>query len=236
MVQQSMIPDQDKSQLKRTFRKDLKSGIAVTLFTHKTSSLLTVPGRDCRYCPQTEQLMAELASLSPKIELETVDFYQDPETAQDYAVSRIPAIVLAALDAGSARSRVKFYGIPSGYLTSALVEDIKTISRRVSPLSTESRKQLRRVNRSVHIQVFVTPTDPTCPELARLAHAMALENSNIKSDVVEIQEFPAMAQTYGVRSVPFTVINEQYRFAGPATEPQLLEKVVQAGVEPETVA
>jgi len=235
MVQQSMIPDQDRSQLKRTFRKDLKSGIAVTLFTHK-SSVLTVPGRECRYCPQTEQLMEELASLSPKIKLETVDFYQSPETAQDYAVSRIPAIVLANPDAGSAGSRVKFYGIPSGYLTSALVEDIKVISRGISPLSTESRKQLRRVNRSVHIQVFVTPTDPTCPEMARLAHAMALENPNIKSDVVEIQEFPAVAQAYGVRSVPFTVINEQYRFAGPAAEPQLLETVVQAGVEPETVA
>ena len=235
MVQQSMIPDQDKSQLKRTFRKDLKSGIAVTLFTHK-SSVLTVPGRECRYCPETEQLMEELASLSPKIKLETVDFYQSPETAQDYAVSRIPAIVLANPDAGSAGSRVKFYGIPSGYLTSALVEDIKIISRGISPLSTASRKQLRRVNRSVHIQVFVTPTDSTCPEMARLAHAMALENSNIKSDVVEIQEFPAMAQAYGVRSVPFTVINEQYRFAGQAAEPQLLETVIQAGVEPETVA
>lgn len=229
MVQQSMISDQDKSQLKRTFRKDLKSDVAVTLFTHK-SSVLTVPGRECRYCPQTQQLMEELTSLSPKLHLETVDFYQEPKTAQDYAVSRIPAILLAAAATDSVGSRVKFYGIPSGYLMSALADDIKTISRGVSPLSTESRKQLRRVNSGVHIQVFVTPTDATCPELARLAHAMALESPHVTTDVVEIQEYPAMAQTYGVRTVPFTVINEQYRFAGPATEPQLLETILQAGV------
>ena len=235
MVQQSMISDQDKSQLKRAFRKDLKSDVAVTFFTHK-SSVLSVPGRECRYCPQAQQLMEELASLSPKLRLETVDFYQDSKTAQDYAVTRIPAIVLAAAGADSAGSRVKFYGIPSGYMMSAVVNDIKTISRGVSPLSNESRKQLRRVNHPVHIQVFVTPTDASCPELARLAHAFAVESSNIFADVVEIQEYPALAQTYGVRSVPFTVINEQYRFSGPASEAQLLEKVLQAGVRQEAPA
>ena len=235
MVQQSMISDQDKSQLKRTFRKDLKSDVVVTFFTHK-SSVLTVPGRECRYCPQAQQLMEELASLSPKLRLETVDFYQDPKTAEDYAVTRIPAIVLAAAGADSAGTRLKFYGIPSGFLMSAVVDDIKIISRGVSPLSNETRKQLRLVNHGVHIQVFVTPTDAACPELARLAHAFAVENSYISADVVEIQEYPAMAQTYGVRSVPFTVINEQYRFSGPASEAQLLEKVIQAGVRPDATA
>ena len=89
MVQQSMITDQDKSQLKRTFRKDLKTDVAVTLFTHQ-SSVLTVPGRECRYCPQTQQLIEELASLSPKLQLKTIDFYQDPDAARDYAVNDTP--------------------------------------------------------------------------------------------------------------------------------------------------
>lgn len=232
MAQQSMISDQDKSQLKRTFRKDLKSDVTITLFTQK-SSVLAIPGRECRYCPQTQQLMDDLASLSPKLQLETVDFYQDAESAGRYGVTRIPAIMLAASGSSGGDSRLKFYGIPSGYTMSAVIDDIKTLSRGVSPLATETRKQLRRVNHGVHIQVFVTPTDTSCPPLARLAHAMALECVNISADVVEIQEFPALAQTYGVRSVPFTVINEQFRFSGPATEAQLLEKVLQAGVRQE---
>ena len=93
-----------------------------------------------------------------------------------------------------------------------------------------ARKKLRQVNRPVHIQVFVTPTDADCPRMAQLAHAFALECPYITSDVVEVQEFLALGRTYGVRSVPATVINEHVRFAGAVTESQLLEKTLHAGV------
>ena len=233
MAQQTLIADRDKVQLKRTFRKDLKAGVALKFFTQKPS-VVTVPGRECAYCQQTQQLMDELTGLSPKLHLDTVDFYQESETALAHGISRIPAVAISGAGAGPADFRAKFYGIPMGYELATLVEDIKTVSRGVSPLSTASRRKLRQVNQPVHIQIFVTPADATCPVPARLAHAMALECPNISSDVVEIQEFPALAQNYGIRSVPFTVINEHIRFGGAVTEVQLLEKVLQAGVRGES--
>lgn len=230
-MQQPLITEQDKAQLKRAFRKDLKGQVRLRLFTQKPS-VLTIPGRECRYCPQTQQLMEELAALTPKISLEIVEFFDQPQLAKENGVTRIPAIVLSS----DGSSRVKFYGAPIGYEIDTIVEGIKTISRGVSPLTMDTRKKLRQLNQEVHIQVFVTPSCPYCPELARLSHAMALENPRITADVVEIQEFPSLAQSYGVRSVPLTVINEHIRFSGAATEPQLLEKVLQAGVRgtPET--
>ncbi len=68
--------------------------------------------------------------------------------------------------------------------------------------------------------------------MGRLAHAMALEHPLISADVVEVQEFPSLASTYGVRSVPLTVINESIRLLGAAPEAGLLQKVLQAGVRP----
>ena len=224
-MQQSLISEQDRTQLRRTFRKDLKRQVQLRLFTQR-QSLLTIPGRECPYCPQTESLMEELAGLTPKIELETVDFYGQPDVAKEQGVTRIPAIVLSA--DGSAR--VKFYGAPMGYEMATIVEDIKTISRGVSPLTMDTRKKLRRLNQDVHIQVFVTPTCTFCPGMARLAHAVALESPRVSSDVIEIQEFPALGQAYGVRSVPLTVMNEHIRFTGAVTEAQFVERVVEAGV------
>jgi glutaredoxin-like protein len=224
-MQQPLIAGSDKTQLKRSFRKDLNKDVKVRLFTQKPSPV-TVPGRQCRYCAQTQQLMEELAALSPKLHLETIDFYQQPQVARDSGVVRIPAILLGR----NGSPRVKFYGIPMGYALSTIVEDIKTISRGVSPLSMDTRKKLRQVNQPVHIQVFVTPSDANCPGQARLAHAFALDCPHITSDVVEVQEFPALAQTYGVRSVPLTVVNEHIRFTGTGAEAQLLEKVLQVGV------
>ena len=223
--QQPIIPDRDKNQLKRDFRKDLKSDVFLHLFTQKPSPL-TIPGRECRYCPQTQQLMEELAGLSPKIHLEIVDFYEQPQAAQEYGVTRIPATVVST----DGPSGVRFFGIPMGYELATVIEDIKTISRGVSPLSMETRKQLRSVNQPVHIQVFVTPACTFCPAMGRLAHALAMENKLITADVVEIQEFQAIAQTYSVRSVPLTVVNEHLRIAGAVSEAKLLETVLQAGV------
>lgn len=225
MTQQPLISDQDKAQLKRTFRKDLTGDVHLRLFTQRPSPV-AIPGRECRYCAQTQQLMEELSALSPKVHLETIDFYQETQLVKDHGVSRIPAIELG--DEGS--SRLKFYGIPSGHQLAMVVEDIKTISRGVSPLSMDARKNLRRVNKRVHMQVFVTPTDTYCPAQARLAHAFALEAPLITADVIEMQEFPALAQKYQVRAVPLTIINEYSRLEGVAGEAQLLEKVLDAGV------
>ena len=66
--------------------------------------------------------------------------------------------------------------------------------------------------------------------MARLAHAIAMENSNIKADVVEVSEFPSLGQMYSVRSVPQTVVNEAMRFTGAISEGDFVDKVVQLGV------
>lgn len=224
-MRQPLITNKDKAQLKRIFRKDLAKEVTVRLFTQKQSPV-TVPGRECRYCAQTQQLMEELTELSTKVHLEIIDFYQQPQAARESGVVRIPAIILS----NSGASRVKFYGCPMGYPLATVVEGIKTVSRGVSPLNMGTRKSLRQVNQPVHIQVFVTPSDTSCPGVARLAHAFALDCHNITADVLEVQEYPDLGKAYSVRSVPTTVINEHVRLAGAITETQLLEKVLQVGV------
>ena len=149
----ALIPDRDRDDLKREFRKELKNDVTIRLFTQR-SSLLTVPGQECQYCPQTQQLMEELTALSPKLNLEVYNFYSQTEEVAKYGVERIPAVVMGENGDG----RLKFYGIPMGNEFPIIIEGIKTISRGVSPLSMDSRKKLKKVNHPVHIQVFVTPT------------------------------------------------------------------------------
>lgn len=230
-----ILSDQDRDSLKRTFRKELKNDVTLRLFT-QGSTLLTIPGRECRYCPQTQELMEELTSLSPKLHLEVYNFHSQTEERERYGVERIPAIVMG--DDGNAR--LKFYGIPSGYELATIVEDIKTLSRGVSPLTMDSRKKLRKVNQPVHIQIFVTPSCGYCPSVARLAHAVALENPLITSDVIEVEEFPSLAQMYAVRGVPKTVMGNvgqlagvlpRVQFVGAVPEAEFVEKVLEAGIK-----
>ncbi|MDA1129481.1 MAG: thioredoxin family protein [Chloroflexi bacterium] len=229
MTQQTLIPDQEKSQLKRTFRKDLKADVHLRLFTQRPSPI-AVPGGECRYCLQTQQMLEELAALSPKVHLETIDILAQPEMALEEGITKVPTIAFGAKDGAKNGPKLRFVGIPMGYQMAVVIENIRTISRGVSPLSMDTRKKLRQINQPVHIQVFVTPSSAQCPSVARLAHALALENQNITADVIEIEEFTALGQRYGVRSVPLTVVNELTQIAGVVTESEFVEKIIQCGV------
>ena len=71
--------------------------------------------------------------------------------------------------------------------------------------------------------------------MARVAHAMALESERVAADVVEIQEYPNLAQAYNIMGVPKTVINDRVQFSGAVTEETLLRRVLEAvgAAEPE---
>ena len=57
---------------------------------------------------------------------------------------------------------------------------------------------------------------------------MAIENAHVTADVVEVNEFPHLAQRYAIRGVPKTVINESVEFVGNVPESQFLEHVQRA--------
>ena len=63
--------------------------------------------------------------------------------------------------------------------------------------------------------------------MARLAHKMAIANSHIVADVVEVSEFPDLAQRYMVRGVPKTVINDSVEFLGNVPEATFVEYIQQ---------
>ena len=61
-----------------------------------------------------------------------------------------------------------------------------------------------------------------------MAQMMAMENDHVKADVVEVQEFPQIAQRYRVMGVPKTVINETTQFIGAVPEETFMDKVLEA--------
>jgi len=144
------------------------------------------PDSDCRFCRETAELLQGLSEISSKIKLESFDFDTDTDKVQQYQITRTPAIVVMdEQDRG-----IRFYGVPGGYEFSSLVESFKLISSGESMLVQETRDFLDSLEQKVHLQVFVTPSCPYCPNAVVLAHRMAYYSPNITADMVEAQEFP----------------------------------------------
>ena len=211
----ALIKDEDKEYLKKKFDEEMKGEVKILYFTQDF---------ECQFCKETREILEELAALNDKIKLEIHEFDKEKELAEKYGVDKIPATLIF----GEKEYGIRFFGIPSGYEFSTLVEDIIHASRGETELNPEVREEVKKIDSPVHIQVFVTPTCPYCPISVNLAHQMAIENENIRADMVEAIEFPHLSQKYEVMGVPKTVINDKRELVGAAPQEMLLEEIKKA--------
>ncbi len=183
---------------------------------------------ECQYCKETRQIAEELSALSDKISLEVYDFVADSDLAQQYGVDKIPATVI--LEGGEAGKDygIRYYGIPSGYEFSSLIHDVMMVSEGDPQLSQEMTDWLAGLETPVHLQVFVTPTCPYCPQAVLLAHKLAMASDLVQADMVEATEFPQLSNKYQVMGVPRTVINESYHLEGAAPGAMVMAKIQEA--------
>ena len=218
-----LISANDQEMLRTLLAERMQDDVTITYFTQHDSKLI-VPGQECALCSETREILQEVAELSDKLHLEVKDFVRDAEAAKELDVDRIPAFVLE----GNAQGKVRFFGIPSGYEFSSLIEDLLDVSAGTTDLSKKTRMALEAIDQDVHIQVFVTPTCPYCPLAVRLAHKLAIENPHITADAIEATEFPDLVQRYNIFGVPKTVINDRVEVEGALREPQFMQQVLGA--------
>ncbi len=218
---------------KKKFDEEMTGKVTITFFTQEPGRLVLpdyLKGQECLYCKETRLLLEEVKSLSDKIELIVLDFVGDKDKAAEYGVDKIPATVIT----GEKNYGIKFFGIPSGYEYSSLIDAITDVSGGKTGLSQKTLDALKTLDKKVHIQVFVTPTCPYCTTAVRLGHQFALASPFVKAEMIEATEFPQLANKYDVFGVPKTVINDIVFIDGAVPEETFLENVLKAIAAPKT--
>lgn len=173
-------------------------------------------------------LLKELSSLSTKIKLEVYDITTTDKQAKNYDIEQTPATaVLGEQDYG-----IRFYGLTAGHEFASLLESIFTVSTGLSSLDPQLEKLVKDIKEKTQLKVFVTLTCPYCPRMVRVANQFALVNENIRVDMIEVSEFPELAQKYNVYGVPKTIINEKHSFEGALPPGNVYLEVLKA-VNPE---
>jgi glutaredoxin-like protein len=184
---------------------------------------------ECQYCRETHQLLEELKNLSNgNVKLEIYNFVNDKAEVEKYKIDKIPAI---AVTTDEKDYGIRYYGIPSGYEFSSIMQDIQELANDAPEVSEETKKMITKITQPLHLQVFVTPTCPYCPSSVLMAHRLAMLNDQISADMVEATEFPHLAIRYNVRGVPRTVISEKHSIEGALPESHFVKKVIEVYTE-----
>ena len=216
----ALISPQDAEYLRQQFADQLVNPVKLVMFTQTI---------ECQFCAETRQIAEEIAELSDQITVEVYNFVTDKATADLYEIDKIPAIAILRSEDGQDKDYgVRFYGIPSGYEFTSIIEGIIDVSKGESGLQPKTKEALAALTEPVHFQVFVTPTCPYCAQSVRLAHKFAIESDLVRGDMVEVIEFPHLSNKYGVYGVPRTVINETIHQEGAVPEPMILAKMLEA--------
>ena len=184
----------------------------------------------CYACEDTLQLVKEVTALSDLLKLSIFDVDQDAAVAQNYNVTLTPGLVIAGEDDdGPVDYGIRYAGIPSGHEFSSLIQDILLVSSRDSGLSTQTRDFLAELTEPVHLQVFVTPTCPYCPQAVITAHKMAMQSPLVQAEMVEATEFPELSNQYQIMGVPDTVISHgKGKVVGAVPEGRLVIEIKNA--------
>jgi len=215
-----LLPEEHKMHIKEELQQNIKEPVRLVVFTQEL---------ECQFCKETRELTQEVANLVPdKIKVEIYDFVKDADKAKEYGIDKVPAIAII----GKKDYGIRYYGIPYGYEFNPFIDNIVNVSKGTTNLSEETKTKLQSLEKPVHIQVFVTLTCPYCPVAAGLAHKFAVESDMVKSDVIEVAEFPHLGQKYSVMGVPKIVINERTELVGAVPEAQFVAHILQAAKPP----
>ncbi|GAB4533042.1 MAG: hypothetical protein Kow0063_14470 [Anaerolineae bacterium] len=144
----ALLREEDRQHLIKEF-ETLKNPVKLLMFTQEL---------ECQYCRETRMIAEEVAGLSDAISLEVYNFAIDKEVVEQYAIDKIPAIAVLGDGEENKDYGIRYYGIPSGYEFSSLIEDIMMVSHGESGLSEATKAQVAQLTTPVHMQVFVTPT------------------------------------------------------------------------------
>ena len=139
----SMLSEKDKVFVKKTL-DGMKDEVRLVLFARD--------GGECRYCGETEGLLADIAAVDPRVKLEVLSLKKDAARARELGIDKVPGIALL----GKKDYSLRYFGLPSGYDFIPFVETIRAVGNDDPGVSRETAAALAKLTKPVQLSVFVT--------------------------------------------------------------------------------
>lgn len=207
-----VLSDADKAALKRRFEQGLKDEVTILVIADEGSIM----------AKELADLAGTLSGLDQRIKVDTqnADGGRNPRM-RELHIEKWPVMVLVKGDF----SRIRYYGIPTGYEFSPFIDALVELSSTKTSLSPRARQALQTVRRRANIKIFILTTCTFCPTVARHAFRGAIESPMVTAEVIDSSMFPDLATRHSVLGVPKIVLNDNLDITGAITDVEFFEKL-----------
>lgn len=186
----NIFPEETKQVLKDTF-KDLKDKVLIEVFIKDND----------QFSAFASEFIKGISELTDKIDAKL--YKAGSDAAKKKGIIRFPTILISP-----DKYRISLIGAPMGEEARTLIMAIMLASTNGTILSNAALKRLFELKEPRHIQIFVSPTCPYCPQQALNAVSAAIARPDlITAEIIEMYENRDYMDKYHIVTVPFTVIN-----------------------------
>ncbi|MDG0816066.1 alkyl hydroperoxide reductase subunit F [Bdellovibrio svalbardensis] len=188
-----------------------------------------------------EQLTSVFAALDKPVELVYENSAHDDqndllEMLQDVA-STSPLIVLRKNDGNNSampqfhisyegkHTGIVFKGIPGGHEFTSLILAILNTNRKGKLLDSLIVDRVKRLNKNITIQTFISLTCENCPEVVQAINQLALVHGSLRHEIIDGGYVQDEVQKLGIQGVPSLVANSKMFHSGRIQLLDLLAKL-----------
>ncbi len=207
-----MISEADKETLGKKLSLGMEDEVTLEVFVDEGTVI----------SKHLTELVTTFAGLSDKIKVSVHEAQGGKgERLKELRLEHWPVLVLTKGNS----SRIRYYGLPTGYELPAMTDAIVELSMNRTPLSPKAREMLSTVRRKANIKVFVLTTCPFCPTVAKHAFRAAVESPRVTSEVIDSSMFPDLAARHSVMGVPKIILNDNLDITGAVTDVEFFDKL-----------
>jgi alkyl hydroperoxide reductase subunit AhpF len=136
---------------------------------------------------------------------------------EEASAASLPAILVGP--------RLSFCGIPSHNEMAPFIEALVFLNTGKTDLPESIIGRLQHVRPPASVSVYVAPFCKFCPEVVRRLLPLPFAVDGLRMRIIDGVLFKDVAGEDRVRSVPTVILDNQYRWTGGVTLPQLCEAV-----------
>jgi alkyl hydroperoxide reductase subunit F len=160
---------------------------------------------------EMQALLDEIAALSDKIHLRTVD---GDARAPSFAISK----------PGDA-ARIRFAGIPLGHEFTSLILALLQTSGRAPKISDEQIAQIKALDVDAVFETYISLSCQICPEVVQALNVMAALNPRIKHTMIDGALFQEEVNARQIMAVPTVFLNGEQFGQGRLELDEILAKL-----------
>lgn len=181
----------------------------------KTIELVVIKNNN-QFSIDLENSIKEISSVSEKIKFSSYNLGENPTLEEKILLKYTPTV--AILDAEGAFSGIKYSTIPGGHELNSFILAMYNVAGPGQTLSEEVLNKIFNIRTPTDIKIGISLSCTKCPDTVQAAQRIAIENSNIQVEIIDVFNFKEFKNSYDIMSVPALVVKDKVYFGSKNIE------------------